>query len=417
MLSKRRVVVTGIGAITPIGVEETVLWQSMVSGRSGVRRIRQVDVSNLKSPNGAEVDDEALAAALAAREWRPGERATDMALLASAQALEQAGVLAGKGPWTPQPVATIVGTSNGPSQAMGELYAALAAKGARGLRPTTVPRCMINTISSHISMRFRLTGNNYTVASACTSSTIAIGLGFRMIRDGYADRVLCVGADSLFTPATYGAWNNLGALSRNPDPARAARPFDRDRDGMIIGEGAGALLLEARESAVGRQARIRGEIAGFGESSDAEHITRPSPEGQADAIRAALGSAEIRPEEVGFINAHGTGTRASDEAESVAIRAVFGSHADTIPTASNKSYFGHLMGASGAVETIVALLGLEAGRMPGNLNLDNPDPACAIGLAGPNPVPIRSPFVVKNSFGFGGSNAVLVLRRYDAPCC
>jgi len=271
---------------------------------------------------------------------------------------------------------------------------------------------MANALSAQLSMRFRLTGPNYVIVCACTSATSAIGTAFRMIGDGYSDAVLCGGAESVFEPATFAAWNNLGVMSRNPDPRRACRPFDAARDGCVLGEGAGALVLESLDRAAGRGARIRAEVIGFGESSDAEHITRPSVEGQTRAIQAALASAGLAPADIGFINAHGTATKANDECESRSIRAALADAAERIPVASNKSYFGHLLGAAGAVETIVAILGLEHGRVPPNLNLDAPDPAGGLRLVGNAPLAVAAPVVMKNSFGFGGNNAVLMLRRW-----
>jgi 3-oxoacyl-[acyl-carrier-protein] synthase II len=272
---------------------------------------------------------------------------------------------------------------------------------------------MYNAISSRISMRFKLTGPNYVVVSACTSSTTAIGLGFRMIRDGYADRVLCGGTEAIFEPGVFRAWDSLGVMSRNPDPARACRPFDKDRDGCILGEGAGTLLLESLDNARQRSAGIRAEISGYGESSDTTHITRPNPEGQAQAMRAALSDAGLSPADVGFVNTHGTATESNDLCESQSIRAVLGSAAGTIPAASSKSFVGHLLGASGVVETAVTILGLEAGTVPGNLNLDNRDPRCNLLFVGKEPMTVTSPIAMKNSFGFGGNNAVLIVRRWE----
>jgi len=234
-----------------------------------------------------------------------------------------------------------------------------------------------------------------------------------MIRDGYADKILCGGSDAVFDPVVYGGWNNLGVMSVNPDPKTACRPFDVDRDGCVLGEGAGALILQSQESAIRSGATIRAEICGYGEGSDAEHITRPSPEGQARAINAALQSAGMASTHVGFINAHGTATKANDECESQSIRMSLKDAADKIPVASNKSFFGHLLGASGAVETVVTLLGLENGVVPPNLNLHNSDPKCDLFLVGGKAMEISCPVAMKNSFGFGGNNAVLILRRYD----
>lgn len=412
MNSRRRVVVTGMGVVTALGMDEATFWGNLLAGRSGIHQISLFDTTEYKAKNGSEVSTDALTRALQARTLIASDRNVDMALLASAEALEAAGLIKGNPPYEPQNVATILGTGIGANHSLFNCYVSFSQKGVRGLRPTSVPRCMANVVSSQVSMRYRLTGSNYVIISACSSGTNAIGTAFRMIRDGYADRVLCGGSDSVFDPFVYAGWNNLGVMSKNPIPEQSCRPFDAARDGCVLGEGAGALVLESLDCAQGRGARIRGEVTGFGESSDAEHITTPSPEGQARAIRAALESAGLQPNDVGFINAHGTATKANDTCESQSIRLAMGDAADGIPVASNKSFFGHLLGGSGAVETIVTLLGLEAGKVPPNLNLDHPDPACNLNLVGNTAMDIPSPVALKNSFGFGGDNAVLVLRRW-----
>lgn len=407
-----RVVITGMGLATPLGMDESAVWNNMISGRCGIRRIEAFDVGEYKAKNGAEVDNGALAAALEERKISASDRALDMALVASSIALSQAGIIAGEPPYPPTNMPTIFGSGIGSSQSLYNAFTGFFQKGIRGLRPTSVPRCMANAISSQISMRFHLTGPNYVIVSACTSSTSAVANAFHKIRDGHADKALCGGTDAVFDPFVYGGWNNLGVMSANADPLRACRPFDRDRDGCVLGEGAGALVLESLAGALERRARIRAEICGCGESSDASHITRPDPEGQARAISVALESAGIGPESVGFINAHGTATKSNDEAESLSIRMALKDAAGKIPVASNKSFFGHLLGASGAVEIIITALGLENGQVPPNLNLDNPDPNCNLLFVGNNAMKISSPVAMKNSFGFGGNNTVLVLRRY-----
>jgi 3-oxoacyl-(acyl-carrier-protein) synthase len=272
---------------------------------------------------------------------------------------------------------------------------------------------MASSLSAHISIHFRLTGPNYVIASACTSATNAIGIGFRMISEGHAQSVLCGGAESPLSPGHYACWNNLGVLSTIPEPERGLRPFAADRAGTLLGEGAGALLLESIDSARLRGARIRGEIVGYGESSDAAHMIGQSVEGQAAAIRAALRSSGAKPQSIGYINAHGTGTGTNDETESKAIRQVMGEATDGIPVGALKPYFGHTLGASGAIEGIATLLALENGMAPRNLNLENPDLACRLDLIGDAPRQIAANYAIKNSFGFGGNNAVLVFRRHS----
>jgi 3-oxoacyl-[acyl-carrier-protein] synthase II len=407
----RRVVVTGIGVVTAVGTDEASLWDGMMAGRSGIAPIRAFDASDYKVGIAAEIDNEPLDAALEARGWRKSDRALDIVIEAAGQALGQAGLLADGPPFPEQEITTIIGSGVGPAYSLYTAFNGFTNKGLRGLRPTTVPRCMANTFSAGISIHYNLTGANYVVVSACTSSTNAIGDAFRKIREGHADVVLCGGTDAFFDPFYYGTWNNLGVLSKNPDPARAYRPFDTDRDGCLLGEGAGVLILESQQHAAERGARIRGEVLGYGESSDATHITSPSVQGQARAIRGAIESAGVEPADIGYVNAHGTATRANDECECQSIRLALGDATDDIPVGANKSYFGHTLGAAGVIETIVTLLGLENGRVPANLNLDNPDPACDVRLVGGEPLEIDAAVAMKNSFGFGGGNGVLILGR------
>ncbi len=410
--AKRKVAVTGIGAVTPCGIDEDEIWHNLVGNRTGIKRIRSFDVSDYKARNGAEIEDGRLKTALKeAGLSSQKDRTVDLALLAAGKALKQSGLVQDLTKAEPRNIGVIAGTGTGVSHTVYETFKGYFEKGLRGVRPTSVPRGMANAISSQLSMYFKLTGPNYVTVSACSSSTNAIGIGFRMIRDGYSDAVLCLGADAPFDPFLYGAWNNLGVLSSREEPERACRPFDKDRDGCILGEGAGALLLENEETALARGADIRAEIAGYGESSDASHITRPSPDGQARAICAALDSAGISPAQVGYINAHGTGTKANDPVESESIRKALAEEADRIPVASNKSFFGHLLGACGAVETVVAILSLDHCISPPNLNLDEPDTECRLNLVSTNPLEINADFVLKNSFGFGGNNAVLVIKK------
>ena len=412
MSNSRRVVITGLGAVSALGFSETEIWSAMVAGQTGIRTITHIATDELKTTVGGIVDRERLKTALQGIRVRYTDITVDAAMLASDQALRQAGLLVGEGAPVPQEVATIVGTGIGSVESYYDSVSSYIEKGVKGIRPTTVPRCMANAVCSQIAIRYRLTGPNYVVTAACTSSTTAIGIAFRMIKDGYIDKALCGGSDTIFDPMTMAAWDRLGVMSRNPDPVRACRPFDRDRDGCVVGEGAAALVIETLESARARGAVIRAEIVGYGESSDARHITAPDAEGQARAIRAALDSAGIAPDALGVINAHGTATGANDPTECESTRMALGAAAASIPIVSHKSYFGHLLGGSGAIETLATVLALEKGILPGNLNLENPDEATAgLCLAQGASTPLQRPYALKNSFGFGGNNGVLVLRR------
>jgi 3-oxoacyl-[acyl-carrier-protein] synthase II len=392
----------------------SALWDSISARRTGISNLRAFDLTDYRVKIGAEIDDQDLQEAADAIELRLSDRTMDLAILAARSALADAGHELTSQSYGGMDMPVIFGTGIGSQHTLYECNTRFAEKGVRGLRPTSVPRCMANAISARISLRFGLRGANYVVVSACTSSTNAMGIAFRMIRDGYADQVLCGGSDATFDPFVYGGWNNLGVMSKNPDPLTACRPFDADRDGCVLGEAAAALVFEAAEIAEARSAPIQAEILGYGESSDAEHITRPSPDGQATAIRNALTDAGIQAADVGYINAHGTATEANDECECAAIRKAFGDTADEIPISSLKSYLGHTLGASGTIESVASIHALHAGVAPANLNLSNPDPDCNVNLVGRDPAPIQNPIAVKNSFGFGGGNGVLVLAGVRA---
>lgn len=408
-----KVAVTGIGLATSLGRTEQETWDNLLRGTTGIRKIQALNTDTYKSKNAAEIPENHMAKWLSESNLSPRDRTVDLAMLASLSALKQSRLINSISEIEPSPCATIVGTGTGVSNSIYETFKGYFEKGIRGIRPTSVPRGMANAISSQISMFFKLTGPNYVITSACSSSTNAIGTGYRMIRHGYADHVLCVGADAPFDEALYGAWNNLGVMSKNHDPLAASRPFDTDRDGCVLGEGAGALVLENMDTAKRKGKSIRAEIAGYGESSDAMHITRPDPVGQATAINAAMQTALITPEDVTYINAHGTGTRSNDPVESASIRKALGKETDRIPVVSNKSFFGHLLGASGAVETAITIISLEKNISPPNLNLINPDPECNLNLVGLTPQKITTGYALKNSFGFGGNNAVLALKLPD----
>ena len=407
--NRHRVVVTGMGIASSLGIEEDIVWKNLVEGRTGIAPIRAIDTSSLKVKNGAEVPEGLVEARLKKLGRRPTDRALDLALVSAEDALLNARLISEDAPYSEQNVAVILGTGVGSAESHYKSMFSMFEKGPSRARPTAVPRCMYNAISAGISLHFKLTGANYMVVSACTSATNAIGTAFRMIRDGYSKIVLTGGADGFFDPFFYPVWNNIGVLSGIEDPTKACRPFAADREGTILGEGAGSLVLESLESAEERGVPIRGEILGYGESSDATHLTNPSAEGQAKAMNMALEEARIAPADVGYINAHGTATHGNDACESKSIRAVFGQATDRIPVGANKSYFGHTLGASGALECIASFLALEHGSAPPNLNIENPDPECPIHVIGSDPVAIDTKPIVKNSFGFGGGNGVLVL--------
>ncbi|MCR9245409.1 MAG: beta-ketoacyl-[acyl-carrier-protein] synthase family protein [bacterium] len=412
-MKRRSVVVTGLGLVTAIGQDEETVWSRLMAGETGIAPLAGFDAAGNKVQNGAEVDDGPLKESLKRRGIRMQDRAQAFVLEAAGQALEQAGLI-GEKPYEPQEVATVIGTGVGTADTTFRTMQRFQELGPKGMRPSTVPNVMGNALSSGVSMHYRLTGTNQVVVSACTSSTNAIGNGFRMIRDGYVDATVCGGADAFFNPLHYAVWNNLGVLSGIEDPAAAYRAFDADRDGCLLGEGAGVLVLEEREKAEARGAVILAELLGYGESADAGHVTAPDVVGQARAMRRALADAGCEPADIDYINAHGTATTANDLCESRSIREVFGAATDATPVSSLKPFFGHLLGASGAVESIVTIMAMARQVVPANLNLDRPDPDCGIHLVGKEPQEVRIDLAMKNSFGFGGGNGVLVLRRPSA---
>ncbi|MEO1369343.1 MAG: beta-ketoacyl-[acyl-carrier-protein] synthase family protein, partial [Acidobacteriota bacterium] len=316
--SKRRVAVTGIGLASALGFDEGEVWRRLRDGESGIGSLSLFDTTGYKVTIGAEADSDALKARLRSMGRRPVDRALDLAMSAGRDALEGAGVL-GEPPYEHRPVGVVMGTGVGSAQSHFEAFTAFGKKGVRGLRPTTVPRCMYNAISSGLSLHFKLTGPNYVVVSACTSATNAIGAAYRMIRVGYADVVLTGGADGFFDPFFYGVWNNLGVMSTNPDPATACRPFDADRDGFVIAGGGAIVVLESLERAQARGARIYAEVTGFSATSDGHDMVAPSGEGGERAMRGALRTLPA-DRRVGYINAHGTSTPVGDVGEVEAVR-------------------------------------------------------------------------------------------------
>ncbi len=405
-----RVVVTGGGCVSCLGIGQHSLQRALEQRQTGIRNIAMAPPIATKTKAGGQVDRELLASALAAARIRYGDIALDTAALASEEALRQANLLGNKA--APQDVALLVGTGASNVEQFFLANQTFFSKGARWVRPTTVPRCMNNAISAQLAMRFGCQGPNFVLSSACASSTAALGYAFRMIRDGYWRQALCVGADTIFSPFTLAAWDNLGVMSRSPDPATACRPFDHKRDGCVIGEGAAAIMLESRHTALARNAPIRAEICGFGESSDASHITTPNPMGQTKAMRAALADAGLSPAQLGWVHAHGTATLANDQVECTALKTVLADAATNVPVSSLKSYYGHMLGASGTMDLLATIIALEAGYIPAALNFDKPDEAGqGLQFAPATPSPLLQPYVMKNSFGFGGSNAVLIVKK------
>lgn len=406
-----RVVVTGMGVVTPIGSTVARFWDSLLAGRSGAGPISSFDASDLPVRFASEVRDFDPSTYLSPREAARLDRYAQMGVVAAGQAWESSG----SSLTDPRRVGVVFGSGIGGLQTIVDEHSALLQHGPRGVGPFMVPKLMPNGAAAAIAMKFDLQGPNFAVASACATGAHAIGEAFRYVRSGAVDAMVAGGCEAALTPLAVSAFARMGALSkRNDDPSGASRPFDVNRDGFVFGEGAGALLLESEESAIRRGAEILGEVGGYGASCDAHHATQPDPEGKG-AIRAmetAMTDATVSPHVVDHINAHGTSTPYNDRIETLSIRTVFGVEAKRIPIVSTKSQTGHLLGAAGAVEAVATICALQRGRIPATINLTDPDPDCDLDYVSDGPREQSIDVALSNSFGFGGQNACLVLRRY-----
>jgi 3-oxoacyl-[acyl-carrier-protein] synthase II len=407
----REVVVTGVGVVTPIGVGTEAFWDGLMTGRSGAGKISHFDASELPVQIAAEVDDFEPTDFLDRREVGRTDRFTHMAVASAGFALDQSGISDFDGS---ERVGVIIGTGIGGIATIEREHSALERGGPRRVSPFMVPRLMPNAAAGAVAMKWGLHGPNYAPTSACATGAHAVGEAFRYVQHGLADVMLAGGTEAALTPLSVSAFARMGALSRrNDDPERASRPFEKHRDGFVFGEGAGVLVLESRESAEARGADILAVVAGYGASADAYHVTQPDPEGvgASIAMKAALEDAGVNPDEVDYINAHGTSTPYNDRVETVAIKGTFGVEAKGIPVSSTKSQTGHLLGAAGAVEAAVCVLAIRRGVIPGTVNLEEADPECDLDYVGDGPREVEVELAMSNSFGFGGQNACLAFRK------
>jgi 3-oxoacyl-[acyl-carrier-protein] synthase II len=403
----RRVAITGIGIVSPLGNDPRSFFDHLVRGRSGIGRVSIRSGERLANRLGAAatLDPGERSAA----QLRMLDRVSQFALAAAAQSVAEAAIEF----TNPRRAGVSIGTGMGGAGSMDEGYFSLYGERSDRVRPFTVLMTMTNAAASWVGIEYGLRGANLTYSTACSSSAVAIGEAGRRIASGDVDVMLAGGAEAPLTFGTLKAWDALKTLAlEDPrDPAASCKPFARDRTGLVLGEGAAIFVLEAFDHAAARGARIRGELAGYGLCTDASHITRPSAAGQAEAMRLALESAQMLPEDIGYINAHGTGTVANDVVETAAIRDVFGAHADRLAVSSTKSMHGHLLGAAGALELAAAVMAMESQVIPPTINLHVPDPLCDLDYV-PNQARSGVPLcaVMSNSFAFGGTNAVLVAR-------
>lgn len=424
-MARRRAVITGIGCVTPIGIGREAFWEGLRRQRSAVRPLDRFDASAMRSRIAAHVDDFAPERWIPARRVRRFDRYSQFAVAAAALALADAGLLRsppGGEPLLdddllPERCGVEMGSALGGIGYAEEQYGSYLAGGLRAVDPNLALTVFGGAASCNIAIMFGLTGPNQTNAMSCASGAIAIGNALRAIRSGAADMMLAGGAEAPLTPLCYGAFALIRAMStRNDDPATACRPFDAERDGFVMGEGAAVLVIEELGRARARGAHVYAELLGFGLTNDAHHMTAPRPDGRcaAEAMRLALADAGLPPEAIEYVNAHGSSTPLNDAAEALAIRSVFGRRADRIPVSGTKAYYGHPLGASGAIEAAVTALTLDRGWLPPTLNLTRPDPACDLDCVPNLGRPAQVSHALSNSFGFGGVNAVLVLGRPDA---
>lgn len=426
---ERRVVVTGLGVVAPNGADVSTFWQNIVEGRSGIDYIESFDTSGHTVKIGGEIkrwDPTPYLNERVKRSRKIMPRAVQFGLAASEMAAEASGIFEGQYRHAPDRVGVVMGTGIIPVNVQ-ELATAISMSvngkfqvsrfaqiEEQSLEPLWLLRHLPNMVAAHVSLALGCEGPNNTIVTACAASTQAVGEAFRLIRYGYADAVIAGGADSRIDPLLYVAYTVLGAVSTsNRPPQEVSRPFDALRDGFVLAEGGAALVLEEYEHARRRGAQIYAEVVGYGSSFDAYSITRPDPEGKgaARAMEAALREARLNPEDISYINAHGTSTRLNDVMETVAIKRVFGPHAYKVPCSSIKSMIGHLIGASGAVEAVASVLTVKEGIAPPTINLEAPDPECDLDYVPNEAREIKVKAVMSNSFGFGGQNAAIIFKK------
>ena len=408
---KRRVVITGMGAVTPIGNNVKELWEGVREGRCGIAPITSFDSSPQKVHLAGEVKGLDITSRIPKAEARKMARFTQLGVIAALEAFEQSGI-------TPENTdydrcGVLVSSGIGSLPTIEEEHDRGRERGWDRVSPFFIPMSITNMAAGAIAIRLGLRGMCSCVVTACAGGTNAIGDAFRQIRDGYAEAMVCGGAESSITGLAVGGFTSMKALCETNDPDRASIPFDRERSGFVMGEGAGILVLEEYEHAKARGARILGEIAGYGATCDAYHITAPAPggEGAARCMAQALADAGLAPEEIGYINAHGTSTPMNDKCETAAIKAVFG-EGSCPPVSSTKSMTGHLLGAAGGVEAIVTALALEEGFLPATIHYREPDPECDLDVIPNQGRKAQAEAALSNSLGFGGHNATLALKRF-----
>ncbi len=410
----RRVVVTGMGAVSPLGMSVESTWESLLAGKSGAGPVRAFDASGFLVRIACEVKGFDVEAFMDKRDARKMDLCTQYAVAAGTMAWKDAGFDGGG--FDPEATGVIVGSGVGGIQTFGTQHSILMEKGPRRVSPFFIPMMIADMPSGAISIKLGLKGPNFATVSACASGAHAIGVAFRAIARGDADVVVSGGAEAAVCPIALAGFANMKAIStRNDDPEKASRPFDADRDGFVLGEGAGIVVLEELERAKARGARVHAEVVGYAATADAHHITAPAPDGEggARAMATAIADAGIAPEDIQYVNAHGTSTPLNDKFETAALKTVFGDHVAKLAVSSTKSMTGHLLGAAGGVEFIFTALATRESVIPPTINYETPDPECDLDYVPNQAREANVTFALTNSFGFGGHNAVLAVRRFE----
>ncbi|MBN2527841.1 MAG: beta-ketoacyl-ACP synthase II [Deltaproteobacteria bacterium] len=415
MTDKRRVVITGLGAVSPLGLDVDSLWKGLISGQSGIDYITHFDTENFATKIAGEVKGFDPLDHVSKREVRQMDRFIQLAIAAADEAMKDSGLTITE-ELAPR-VASILGVGVGGLESMEITYEKMRSLGSpKRITPYFIPMMISNLAPGHISMRHNLKGPSYTVTSACASATHAAGDSFRMIQDGTVDVAVTGGAEAAITALGIGGFNAIKALSiRNDEPQKASRPFDKGRDGFVMGEGAGVVVLEELEHAKARGAKIYAEMTGYGATADANHITQPAPggEGAIRCMNICLNDAGLKPSDIDYINAHGTSTPINDPLETIAMLNVFGEHVAKLAVSSTKSMTGHLLGAAGAIEAIALALTIKNQIAPPTINLDDPDEKCTMDYIPFEARQMQINHAMSNSLGFGGTNATILFSKYE----
>ncbi len=413
MIENRRVVITGLGLVSHLGIGVDASWNAALQGKSGIGPITQFDASSLPVRIAGEVRGFDPEKYIEPKEVKKMDRFIHLAMAAATMAVEDSGLKIDEG--NAERIGVVIGAGMGGLPAIERNHKAFLEKGHRRISPFFIPMVIINLAAGNVSIKFGAKGPNSSAVTACATGSHSIGDAFRIIQRGEADAMIAGGTESVITPLGIGGFAVMKALStRNDAPEKASRPFDTERDGFVMGEGSGIVVLESLEHALARNANIYAEIVGYGMSSDAYHISTPAPggEGAARCMKAALKDAGLPPEKINYVNAHGTSTKYGDELETLAVKAVFGDHAYKLCVSSTKSMTGHLLGAAGGVEAIFLVLGIRHSMALPTINLDNPDPECDLDYVPNSARQMDIDYAMSNSFGFGGTNACLIFGKY-----